>query len=501
MSHSSRITANAQNNSEKTNIQDISLNEKGFKLFDDRFRKQRANKEGRKKFFQTYSIINKNKNSFRQTTQKKFNTDKTIKINEDEFLIKAKKKNIEYSIYKNDFSLLLSKKHIFEINNDTNISIISKNKSNDSFLTQETSENISFSLISTFTPKPETPKLQETKNTKKQKIIELPKKPKGLNNFSLNCYMNSLLQCFYHIKGLRTSFIDPSKYSSDNQKVCHSLSEVMEGLTYGNNYSYSPNSFKETLGDINSLFKGVKGADVSDLYRTVIDSIIDEIPYEYPEDEDYDNKKQNYEEAKKEVNPDNPINKELNYFYETIYRCPTGFNCYTIQNDSSIMFELLKISKWTKGKIDLYKCFDYNFRVIQSNEFYCSKCECTHKNKSQDKLLSLPKVLTIILNRGKGKQFVDDVEFYETINIQKYVDNTFIKPKKQKFNYKLIGVSTHMGSSSNSGHYIAYCYRKKENQYYCFNDTSVRPVKFKDLKTDNEPYILFYEQIDEIDEK
>ena len=57
MSHSSRITANAQNNSEKTNIQDISLNEKGFKLFDDRVRKQRAKKEGRKKLFQTYSII------------------------------------------------------------------------------------------------------------------------------------------------------------------------------------------------------------------------------------------------------------------------------------------------------------------------------------------------------------------------------------------------------------------------------------------------------------
>jgi len=356
-------------------------------------------------------------------------------------------------------------------------------------------------LISTYTPKPETPKLQETKNTKKQKIIELPKKPKGLNNFALNCYMNSLLQCFYHIKGLRTSFIDPSKYSSDNQKVCHSLSEVMEGLTYGKKDYYSPNSFKETLGNINSLFKGVKGADVSDLYRTVIDSIIDEIPYEYPEDEDYENKKQNYEEAKKEVDPNNPINKELNYFYETIYRCPTGFNCYTIQNDSSIMFELLKISKWANGKLDLYKCFDYNFRTIDNNEFYCSKCECTHKNTSIDKLLSLPKVLTLILNRGKGKQFVDDVEFYETINIKKYVDSTFIDSNNKKFNYKLIGVSTHMGSSSNSGHYIAYCYRKKENKYYCFNDTSVRPVKFKDLKTDNEPYILFYEQIDEIDEK
>ena len=154
MSRFPRTTTNNQNNSEKTNIQDISLNEKGFEFFGDRVWRQRVNKEGRRKLVQTYSIINKNKTSYRQTTPKIFNTDKTIQMKEDEFLIKAKKKNIEYSICRNDFSLLLSKKHIFEINNDTNISIISKNKSNDSFLTQETSENISFSLISTYTPKP-----------------------------------------------------------------------------------------------------------------------------------------------------------------------------------------------------------------------------------------------------------------------------------------------------------------------------------------------------------
>ena len=357
------------------------------------------------------------------------------------------------------------------------------NESTDTLLTQDTS--INFSLIS----KPNMPK----------DIIQLPNNPKGLYNFSLNCYMNSLLQCFYHIKGLRSSFIDPSKYSSDDQKVCHSLSEVMKGLTYGEKSYYSPNTFKQALGDINSLFSGHKGADVSDLYRTVIDSILDEIPYENPEDEDYEDKRQNYEEAKKEVNPDNPVNKELNYFYETIYKCPKGYNIYTIQNDSSIMFELLKISKWTNEKIDLYKCFDYNFRVIQNNQFYCSKCECTHTNTSEDKLLSLPKVLTIILNRGKGKQFLDKVEFYQEINIQKYVDDTFIKPKKKKFKYKLIGISTHSGSSSSyAGHYIAYCYRDIEDKYYCFNDTKATPVEFDDIKNRGEPYILFYEQMDEI---
>ena len=52
-----------------------------------------------------------------------------------------------------------------------------------------------------------------------------------------------------------------------------------------------------------------------------------------------------------------------------------------MQNDTSIMFELLKISKWANSKkIDLKKCFEYNFRVIEKNEFYCSKCENTQIN-------------------------------------------------------------------------------------------------------------------------
>jgi ubiquitin C-terminal hydrolase len=209
-------------------------------------------------------------------------------------------------------------------------------------------------------------------------------------------------------------------------------------------------------------------------------------------------KKKNYEEAKKEVDLNNPVNKTLNYFYETIYKCPKNASCYSIQNDSSITFDLVKISKNIQGKIDLYHCFDYNFRVIDNNQFYCSKCQCQHNNKSQDKLLSLPKVLTIFLNRGKGKKYQENVEFYEKINIQKYVDDCFIKADKRQFNYKLIGVSTYIEiTSSKIGHYMAYCYRENDKKYYCFNDTNVEPVSFNQIKNNGEPSILFYEQIKE----
>ena len=206
-------------------------------------------------------ISNEQNNFFIKNGNYSFKEPKTVKNKEISFylipqiknLIKLQKESVD------DIQFYQPRKwNNTIIDKENYFNILNQNKNNDSFLTQETSENFSISSL----------------NKSKDIISE---NPKGLNNFSLNCYMNSLLQCFYHIKGLRTSFIDPSKYSSDNQKVCHSLSEVMKELTYGNNNSYSPKNFKKTLGKINSLFSEYKGIDVSNLYRTVIDSIIDEI--------------------------------------------------------------------------------------------------------------------------------------------------------------------------------------------------------------------------------
>ena len=548
-----------------SNYKGNELNTSGLILFDKRIRKQIAYREGREKIVKTFGILNKktkgNKKSFKvfnhaQTLEEEFSIisqkdrgNITFKKDNSFLIILSQKKeknnliqNIsEISILStkkddksivdqniSDFSILSTKKDDINIidQNISDFSILSTKKDDINIIDQNISD---FTILSKKKDVLEMPKssnfIIKSKVENRNKtpdslstpipdenlreishIIELPETPKGLNNFALNCYMNSLLQCLYHIKGLRTSFIESTEFSPTTQKVCYYLSEVMKGLTYGNNRSFSPYDFKNTLGNINSLFKGSKGADVSDLYRTIVDSIISEIRYECPEDEEDDdgdntNQEKYYTIAKKEVDENNPIIKELNYFFETIYNCPEGYKCYSIQNDTSIMFELLKISKWAKTtNLNLEKCFEYNYRIIENNEFYCSKCEGTHNDKSQDKIISLPKVLTIILNRGKGKQFTNKVDFDEIINIEEYVDNTFIDKRNKKYNYKLICVSTHLGSSSNCGHYIAYCFRENTNKYYCLNDESYRVVSFDDLKY-GEPYILFYERIDDNDNK
>ena len=62
--------------------------------------------------------------------------------------------------------------------------------------------------------------------------------------------------------------------------------------------------------------------------------------------------------------------------------------------------------------------------------------------------------------------------------------------------YKLIGVITHLGESSMSGHFIAFCKDPLNGKWYKYNDEIVDEVNdFKKEVIDfAKPYLLFYQK-------
>ena len=66
---------------------------------------------------------------------------------------------------------------------------------------------------------------------------------------------------------------------------------------------------------------------------------------------------------------------------------------------------------------------------------------------------------------------------------------------KVKTKYYLVGVCTHNGNSSYSGHYTACCLTDN-NEYYYFSDTQVEKVEEEGQIYEGEPYILFYRRND-----
>ena len=257
-------------------------------------------------------------------------------------------------------------------------------------------------------------------NENQLKNINNEIRPKGLYNFGLNCYMNSLLQCFFYIKELREYFIENKDvFNEEQQPVCKAFAEVMYGLKNNEKECYEPKKFKQLIGDKNSLFYGCKAADVKDLFFNLIDALLTELTEEKESNIseklslDYSNILQMFEESKKEIEKhNNIINKLFIGYYYTMYNClESKINTYSFQTESFILFELEKIKHFFNDKnlsIDL--CFKYYFRNQPNSSFYCNNCKKTHIGEAYDKIYRPPKILVVILDRGHGKIFSEELK-------------------------------------------------------------------------------------------
>ena len=97
----------------------------------------------------------------------------------------------------------------------------------------------------------------------------------------------------------------------------------------------------------------------------------------------------------------------------------------------------------------------------------------------------------MILNRGKNNIYKVHLNFYEEINLTKYVLNA-----QENYLYTIYGVITHIGESGESGHFIASCKSPLDKKWYRYNDSIVSPITNfnQDIHNFNTPYILFYER-------
>ena len=122
---------------------------------------------------------------------------------------------------------------------------------------------------------------------------------------------------------------------------------------------------------------------------------------------------------------------------------------------------------------------------------YCDRCGLDNaKIHSMTQIYSLPPVLMIIFNRGKGLQY--DIK----INFQPLLDLSQIALNCDKI-YELQCVIKHLGDNSPTGHFIAYCRSPVpnfQNNWYCYNDNTVVQVNdWNSILNGGNIYIVFYQ--------
>ena len=375
----------------------------------------------------------------------------------------------------------------------------------------------------------------EKENKLKKKIKELEQREKqikdkelknkvvliGLNNIGATCYMNATLQCLSNSAKMTEFFLDFYK-NDKTKKMSNEYYKVIKNLWDVNSTqkSYSPYSFKEVLSQENELFAGIQANDSKDLINFLIERMHQELNVVNP------NKSNNNDDNMNQLDQTNELemlktfieefhqkfNSPIsNLFYgilETKTRCQgCSVIKFNFQIYSFLEFPLQQVNQYffNNGKrplftqdgknpdVDLYECFEYNRKIDLmngENQMFCNICNKLCDSLYSTILYSGPIYLIINLNRGKGAVYECKVKFPNQLNILNYVTFT-----EGITTYELYAVICHLGPSSMSGHFVAYCRNRIDNKWYLYNDAFVTPCTKKYQYNDGMPYILFYRAI------
>ena len=346
-------------------------------------------------------------------------------------------------------------------------------------------------------------------------IINKEIKPRGLNNIGSTCYMNSVLQCFYHVYDLSNELLNYglknifTKAIISKMPMTRALLDVIFELSFGENKSMSPYIFKEIISK-NESFRKWEANDSKTLALYVLDTLNRELNENKIKTQNINLvcKIRTYKGKETES-----IVTQFNRGYNTLIGDlfhglkMTDYICLSCNNSVKVyqMFNIIncsvektfinkyginQIKKVNQLKISILDCLKEDTKpnfFKGNNKLYCEKCDKSVDGKSNNKICISPKILILFLDRGINNRFMCDVNFAEVIDINEFLE---IKGKK----YNLIGVIERLGPSGQNGHFIANC-KHFDGNWYIFSDSTIKTTQ-KVYKKYGIPYLLFYRRED-----
>ena len=150
-----------------------------------------------------------------------------------------------------------------------------------------------------------------------------------------------------------------------------------------------------------------------------------------------------------------------------------------------------KGGKKNKKKLQLNELFNHfseKEKLTKDNQWFCPKCKQFQLADKKMEIYSVNEIIIIHLKRFRNNRKIENlVEFpIEGLDLSEYLPPN----KDEKYIFDLFAVVNHVGGL-HSGHYFAYCKNCKENEWYEFNDSTVRKIEKKKIVNDN-AYMLFY---------
>ena len=318
---------------------------------------------------------------------------------------------------------------------------------------------------------------------KNKKLITATPFSKGLCKIDDYSLMNATFQCLVNVEKLIKYLILPENLNKVNNyynkyKLINSFFDLLMNLWFNNNIKYySLNNLKNTILQINPLFKGIYIKEIPDILEMI----------------------QNELNILNNINQENIIkftninyNSQISYFFSGINNSSIKcLNCNNIINKyqrfNMLIFPLENVKNYKKrikNRVDIYEFFEYYEKEgnINENQLLCNHCH--RMVKSDTKLIITPDVLVIFLDREKGLNFDIKLNFYKFLDIHNYICH-----KDSPKMYELIGIIVNLDKSN---HYISFCKSFVNNKWYKYNNTQVQLSSFEEASSTDFPIFLFY---------
>ena len=312
----------------------------------------------------------------------------------------------------------------------------------------------------------------------------------------------------------------------NTQPLSNAYSNLLYELFNTKKKYISPYIFKEIIGLLNPLFKGIDPVDPKDFIIFIIEKLHQELNSSNIQENSQIDFSKKEENSKNEIIMLQLFIKDFNLknnsiisqiFYGITRSTLTCKACnqakYSFQGFNVLIFQLKKVKEEKKKmlgeyynncneKLNLIDAFDVEQRMETfdgDNMIYCNNCHELRIGLYQKKIYRLPSVLIIILYRGKNNEYYKE-EFDFPLILDFTHQGIIINPESLHKFY-LFGIISDIGKNSLNRHYIAYCRSGPNSQFFCYNDALVFPVSNEEAlktnisSTDNEkkiPYILFY---------
>ena len=318
----------------------------------------------------------------------------------------------------------------------------------------------------------------------------------GLKNLGCTCYINSLIQIFYHIPLMRESLLK-CKFPASKNNCFYQLKIIFYSLKYLQTSYYSPKSFMDNYDD-QKLNVSVQ-MDAFEFFCDFLDKIEQKIA---------NTKNENI----------------IKYFFMGRQNDVLTFeeDCTHHRSNES---QFYSIQLQVQGKKDIYESLDSLIegeKMFGENRIFCPECNRKLPAIKSQNFKTLPRIFMFVLKRFEfnyqtmQKTKINDYYHFPLIlDMNKYTEE-YIKNKKDEDNkYKLKSIIIHSGNCD-AGHYYAYILDEKSNEWYEFNDTKVEKININYFETeaygklnvisddkgnqieDENPrsaYMLFYEKI------